>query len=57
MILYGYMKKYKQVSIYFLIKQAEQLRKLAFIRKESQSKIIRDLFDDFYNKPRKEVIK
>jgi len=55
MILYGYMKKYKQVSIYFLIKQAEQLRKLAYINNQKQSKIIRDLFDDFYLKQRKEI--
>ena len=47
-----YLMKYKPVFIRLFEDQAEQLRRLAFIRKESQSKIIRDLFDDFYNKPR-----
>lgn len=49
-----FMKKYKPVLVYLAIKQAENLRKLSFVRRESQSKIIRDMFDDFYSKPKAE---
>lgn len=43
---------YKTVIIRLFLEQYEQLRKLSYLRHESQSKIIRDLFDDFYNKPK-----
>lgn len=43
-------------KIFMLTKaQAENLRQLAYLRRESQSKIIRDLFDDFYLKKGKNV--
>ena len=51
------MNKLKLVRKIFMLRedQAENLRDMSYFRREPQSKIIRDLFDDFYNKPKKET--
>jgi hypothetical protein len=47
-------EEYEAIFIRFYKRQADQLRDLRNIRREPMSEIIRNLFDDFYNKPRKE---
>ena len=46
--------KYKPILIRFTEKQAEQLRKMAYISRDPQSKIIRDMFDSYITNPPKE---
>jgi hypothetical protein len=44
----------KMVRKIFMIteKQAEQLRKMAFVNRASQSSIIRYMFDEYINRPK-----
>ena len=38
-------------------KQAEQLRKMSYVTRDSQSAIIRYMFDNYINTPAKPIIK
>jgi hypothetical protein len=46
-------EEYEAIFIRFYKRQADKLRDLRNIRREPMSKIVRDLFDDFYMKGKK----